>query len=103
MEPGTIVMATLKDPRERIWGALREIKAEGITVEGIRAELLEDFIQQSGRREGFAPDFSTEFYSTHRMEKIAWDITDADLDFFARRFREKMGVTIEEYLNKRKG
>lgn len=100
MEPGTIVVATLTDPHEKIWGALRELTAEGITVDGIRADLFEDFIQQGERDLGTG--FSTEFYPTHRMEKVEWDETDADLERFGRRFRERMGVTIEEYLSKQK-
>lgn len=100
MTPGTIVMVTLKDPQERVWGALREIRPDGITVQGIRIETLDDFMRHARESAGNPPDVPPVFYATRRLDNFQWDPTDADLSIYASRFREQMGVTIEEFWKK---
>lgn len=100
MTPGTILMVTLKDPQERIWGALREIRPDGITVQGIRVETLEDFMRQTRESAGNPPAVQTTFYPLRRLDNFQWDPTDADLAIYASRFREQTGVTIEEFWEK---
>lgn len=101
MAPGTIVMATLKDPRERIWGALREVKPEGITVQGIRVETVDEFINQALEVGSKQPEVPSVFYPLRRLDCYQWDQTDADIAIYSARFRERTGITIEEYLNSR--
>ncbi|MGH9435586.1 MAG: hypothetical protein ACRD06_06270 [Terriglobia bacterium] len=101
MEPGTIVIATLTNPHEKIWGALRELKAEGITVQGIRVDSFDDFVRQAQHPGELQVPVSTTFYPMHRVVSVEWDKTDADLASFADHFRQKVGVTMEEYLSAR--
>lgn len=100
MTSGTIVMVTLKDPQDRIWGALRDIRPDGITVQGIRIETLDEFVRQTRESAGNPPAVPATFYPLRRLDNFQWDPTDADLAIYASRFREQMGVTIEEFWKK---
>lgn len=102
MEPGTIVIATLTNPHEKIWGALRQLKAEGVTLQGIRVDAFDDLIRQARHPEEAQVAVSTTFYPMHRVVSVEWDETGADLASFADHFRQKVGVTIQEYLSAKK-
>ena len=46
MELNSIVIVSLYDPKERVWGQLLNLTQAGITVRGIDLNSFDDFIRQ---------------------------------------------------------
>ena len=42
LEPGTIVIAHLVNPTEKLWGVLRSIDGPGVTFRGLNLDSFED-------------------------------------------------------------
>ncbi len=98
IEPNAIVVASLVNPREKVWGQLVALRPEGITVRGIQIESFEDFVRQITNRTGAEVTLTTAFYPMHRVERIASDEASAGIPSLSDRFREKVGITIQDYL-----
>ena len=98
IDPHSIVIATLVEPRERIWGELLGIHAEGVTLRGISLDSFEEFVQQPLRRGECAVSMSTAFYPMRRVERIALDESAGPLPSLCGVFRDRVGMTIQEYL-----
>ena len=74
------------------------LRPEGITVRGIQIESFEDFVRQITNRTGAEVTLTTAFYPMHRVERIASDEASAGIPSLSDRFREKVGITIQDYL-----
>jgi hypothetical protein len=99
IEPHSIVVATLTNPREKIWGELLALRPEGITMRGIRLEAFEDFLHQILQQRGDSISMSTAFYPMHRVERVDCDEPCEGIPSLADQFREKVGLTVHEYLD----
>jgi len=101
--PGSLVLAFLHSPKERIWGALREVGADGVWIEGISLESFEDWAREVGR--GGEPTLgpSVIFYPMSRVEKLMLDRGAAGQPSLADRFRELAGLTVEQLLGRESG
>jgi hypothetical protein len=89
----------LTSPREVLWGQLLALRPEGATLRGIPLDAFEDFIRQILDSSATPVTMTTAFYPMHRVERIACDEACAGVPSVAERFREKVGLSIEEYLN----
>ena len=98
IEPNAIVVASLINPREKVWGQLVSLRPEGVTVRGIQIEAFDDFIRQITNRTGAEVTLTIAFYPMHRVERIASDEDSSDIPSLSDRFREKAGITIQDYL-----
>jgi len=98
IEPNAIVVASLVNPREKVWGQLVTLRPEGITVRGIQIESFDDFVRQITNRTGGEVTLTTAFYPMHRVERVASDDPSAGIPSLSDRFREKIGITIQDYL-----
>ncbi|MGH9358743.1 MAG: hypothetical protein ACRD1O_06170 [Terriglobia bacterium] len=99
IEPNAIVVASLVNPREKLWGQLVALRPEGVTLRGIQIESFEDFVRQIMSRSGAEVTLTTAFYPMHRVERIASDETAAGIPSLADRFREKVGISLQDYLD----
>ncbi|HUY14990.1 MAG TPA: hypothetical protein VMX16_15385 [Terriglobia bacterium] len=98
LEPHSVVVATFVAPRERIWGELVGIRPEGVTLRGIGLDSFEEFLQQSLREGKSEVCMSTAFYPMHRVERIALDEPLGLVGSLSDTFRDRVGMTIQEYL-----
>ncbi len=89
------MIASLTNPREKIWGQLLVLRPEGITLRGIPVESFDDFVRQVARRTGEAISLTTAFYHMHRLERLARDEASAGIPSLADRFREQVGTSIQ--------
>ncbi len=99
IEPHSIVIASLTNPKEKIWGELVALRPEGITMRGIRLEAFEDFLRQILQQRDNSISMSTSFYPMHRVERIDCDEPCAGIPSLAEQFQEKVGLTVYEYLH----
>lgn len=96
--PGSLVLAFLHSPKERVWGVLKGIDAAGVWLDGIDLASFEDWARQVVREEGPAMGLSTVFYPMVRVQKILLDRAAPGQPSLADRFRELVGIDVEEYL-----
>jgi hypothetical protein len=98
MEINSIVIVSLAAPKEKIWGQLLALSAAGVTVRGIQLDSFDDFLRQVLNQEEATVGLTTAFFPMHRVERISWDEPSGTLPSLADRFRQTVGLTIQEYL-----
>jgi hypothetical protein len=98
MEINSIVVLSLHDPKERIWGQLLSIKHEGVTVRGLDLNSFDDFIRQLKNPEEGAVGLATIFYPMQRVERIALDEARGSIPSLSQTFARLTGQSFEEYL-----
>lgn len=98
MEIKSIVILSLSSPKEKIWGQLIALESAGVTVRGIELDSFDDFLRQIANQEDAIVGMTTVFYPMHRVERIAMDEPSGTIPSLADRFRQRIGLTIQEYL-----
>jgi hypothetical protein len=84
MEPHSIVVISLQNPKEKLWGELIDITHSGVSVRGI----------DLGDRMGLP----TLFFPMLRIERIALDEPRGSIPSLAELFAKKTGRSLGDYL-----
>jgi hypothetical protein len=87
---GAIVIATLCNPREKFWGMILALRAEGLSLSGAELASFEDLAVMVRDGEPFTP--AVVFFPMHRIERIELDLTDGSLPSLSQRFLSKTGL-----------
>ena len=95
--PGAVVIAYLKEPRERFWGVVRRLDATGLVMEGIELGSFDDWVRQVGEG-GSGLSLSTVFYPLLRVEKLLLDADDGAVPSMASQFEKRVGRSLREAL-----
>jgi hypothetical protein len=98
MEPHSIVVVSLHNPKEKVWGELLAIHPAGVTVRGIDLNSFDDFICQVRNPEGDRVGLATLFFPMARIERIALDERSGSIPSMAEIFQQKAGRSLPEYL-----
>jgi hypothetical protein len=85
--PGSIVLVTLGNPRDKFWGMILALAPEGLSMSGIELAGFEDFILMVKEGEAFSP--AVVFFPMHRIERIELDLPDGSLPSLSQRFSVK--------------
>jgi hypothetical protein len=88
-QPGTIVVVTLGNPREKFWGAILSLAPEGLSLRGIELASFEDLVAMVKDGEPFSP--GVVFFPMHRLERMELDLPDGSLPSLSQRFTAKTG------------
>jgi hypothetical protein len=93
-DEGSTVLLVLHSPREKFFGLLLKLAAEGVELKGIPLESLDDLARQirAGERVGV----STLFFPMHRVERMDLDAAAGELPSLAASFAAKAGSTVSE-------
>jgi hypothetical protein len=89
-QPGTLVVLTLGNPREKLWGAILSLSAEGLSLCGIELASFEDLVSLVKDGEPFSP--GVVFFPMHRVERMELDLPDGNIPSLAQRFTAKTGL-----------
>lgn len=94
---GTVVVAHLREPREKFWGFLLSMDGAGAWVRGIDLSSFEDWARQEaqGSQEGMG--LSTLFLPFLRVEKLVVDENSGGLPSLCDRFHGITGVTVHAH------
>jgi hypothetical protein len=93
---GSIVLATLREPREKFWGALLALDPAGISLQGIE---LSSFDDATSAFVGGEPLITAVlFFPMHRVERIAMDLPEGNLPSLSQRFQSRTGMNPSEAL-----
>ena len=87
--PGSIVMVTLGNPRDKFWGMILSLAPEGLSMSGIELASFEDFVVMVKDGEPFTP--AVVFFPMHRIERVELDLPDGNLPSLSQRFSAKTG------------
>lgn len=88
--PGALVVVTLSNPREKFWGMILGLAAEGLSLSGADLASFEDIAAMAREGEPFTP--SVVFFPMHRVERMDLDIPDGSLSSLAQRFLARTGL-----------
>jgi hypothetical protein len=85
-----MVVVTLGNPRDKFWGMILALAAEGLGVSGIELASFEDLVVMVKDGESFSP--AVVFFPMHRIERIELDLPDGSLPSLSQRFSAKTGL-----------
>ncbi len=71
--PGTVIIAYLQNPREKIWGELLELGPAGLAVRGLDLRSFDDWLRGLSDPEELGIRPSCTFFPMSRIEKILVD------------------------------
>src|ERR1700757_899148 len=89
-QPGTMVVVTLANPREKFWGAILALTAEGLSLRGIELASFEDLVPLIKEGEPFS--LGVVFFPMHRVERMDLDLADGSIPSLSQRFTAKIGL-----------
>ncbi len=96
-----MVLAILQNPREKIWGVVREINASGLYIRGIDINMFDELITAISNSEPFY-GVSEQFIPMWRIEKISKDEDAGDIPSMETQFVQRAGLSFVEYQNSSK-
>lgn len=91
-----MAVVTLGNPREKLWGAILALTAEGVSLCGIELASFEDLISMVKEDDAFSP--SVVFFPMHRLERMELDLPDGNIPSLSQRFTSKTGLDASEML-----
>jgi hypothetical protein len=88
--PGSMVIVTLGNPRDKFWGMILALAPEGLSMAAVELASFEDFVLMVKDGESFCP--AIVFFPMHRIERIELDLPDGNLPSLSQRFSAKTGI-----------
>jgi hypothetical protein len=89
-QPGTMVVTTLANPREKFWGTILSLSPEGLSLRGIELPSFEDLVAMVKDGEPFS--LGIVFFPMHRVERMELDLPDGNIPSLSQRFTAKTGL-----------
>src|ERR1700691_1556003 len=86
---GALVIVTLTSPREKFWGAILHLAAEGVSLRGVDIASFDNLALQIKNGELFTS--GVVFFPMHRVERMELDLPEGNILSLAQRFAEKTG------------
>ena len=87
---GAVELETLANPREKFWGAILALAAQGVSLSGVELASFEDLISMI--KAGEHTDSGVVFFPMHRIERVELDSSNGDIPSLAQRFTAKTGL-----------
>jgi len=92
---GALVIATLRDPREKCWGVLDGVTAAGVYLRGLDLQAYEDVLRAAANGEALF-GISDLFFPLWRVERIALDAPSGTIPSLAEQFTRRTGIRPED-------
>ena len=89
-----MVVVTLGNPRDKFWGSILSLTAEGLSLSGVELASFDDVIALL--KEGGPLSPGVVFFPMHRVERIELDARYGDVPSLAERFLTKSGLNAIE-------
>ncbi len=100
MEPGTLVIVHLSNPKEKYWGRLEALGPAGLTLRGIEVALFDEWAREHLPGGGSERELGLVriFFPLHRVEKVFEDERVGSVLAYHERFRAMVGTDVREAL-----
>ncbi len=86
---GAMVIVTLSNPRDKFWGAILALTAEGLSLSGVELASFDDLVAMI--KEGGPASAGVVFFPMHRVERMELDLPDGDVPSLTQRFASRTG------------
>ena len=93
-----MVVVTLGNPRDKFWGSILSLTAEGLSLSGVELASFDDVIALL--KEGGPLSPGVVFFPMHRVERIELDLPDGDVPSLSQRFFDRTGLDAAAELGK---
>jgi hypothetical protein len=97
-QPGAIVLVTLNNPREKLWGAILGLDPAGLSLHGIELSSFEDATNMVVAGESL--NAGALFFPMHRVERVQLDLPEGEIPSLSQRFTHRTGLTPADALAK---
>jgi hypothetical protein len=87
--PGALVIVTLSNPREKLWGAILDVSSHGLSLRGVDVGSFEDLVSLIKNGESFTS--GVVFFPMHRVERLELDLPESSVLSLSQRFAHKTG------------
>lgn len=98
---GAMVIVTMGNPREKVWGVVLALSPEGLSVGGVELSSFDDLVKMV--KDGEPPSSSVVFFPMHRIERVELDLAHGAADSLAQRFRNRTGLEAVAVLSRQDG
>ena len=95
---GQLVVAVLRDPKERLWGRLLGLEASGLALRGVELTPWEEILVLVKRGEGEQVALGTRFIPMHRLESLYLDEPSSGVPSLAEEFLRRTGEEPSAFL-----
>jgi hypothetical protein len=89
-QAGAIVVVTLGNPREKLWGSVLALTSEGLSLCGIEITSFDDVMAMVKAGEPFSPGVL--FFPMHRIERLELDLAEGSIPSLSERFAARTGL-----------
>ena len=83
---GSLVIVTLAGPREKFWGAILHLGAEGVSLRGVDIASFDNLASQIKSGDPFTS--GVVFFPMHRVERMELDLPEGNIQSLAQRFAD---------------
>jgi hypothetical protein len=97
--PGQLVVAVLREPRERVWGRLLGLDPSGIALRCLDLRVWEEVLALARRGEEDQIALGTRFYPMHRVESFYLDEPSSGVPSLAADFLQRTGRDPQDFLS----
>jgi hypothetical protein len=87
---GVMVIVTLGNPKEKVWGTILSLTPEGLSLCGVELASFDDLVSLVKDGEPFSP--GVVFFPMHRVERMEFDLPDGNIPSLSQRFTSKTGL-----------
>jgi len=87
--PGSMILASLANPREKFWGMLLELSPAGVSLSGVELNCFEDLVSQV--RAGEVVSMGAVFFPMQRVERLELDCAAGPSLSLTERFQAAAG------------
>ena len=98
-QPGSIVIVTLSNPREKFWGNILSLAPEGLSLCGVELSSFDDFLHMIKAGEPCSPGIV--FFPMHRIERLQLDLPEGEVPSLSQRLASKTGLEAQQLLSTR--
>ena len=95
IDTGEPIIIVLQNPREKLWGVLREINQSGVFVHGINLNAFEDFVQAVANEQPFY-GLNEQFFPMWRVERVSKDDPDGDIPSMKNQFELRTKLKLSD-------
>ena len=99
LRPGSLVVAHLVGPSEKLWGLLEELGPAGVTLRAMSLASFDDWSTELAREGRSGLGLATLFVPLHRVERIFLDERVGDVESYTERFARRVGRPVAELLD----
>ena len=96
IDKGSVVIAVMQNPREKVFGILDDINSAGLFIRGIDLNYFDEWTSAIKNDEPMLP-MQDNFYPMWRIERVTLDVGSEGLPSMSELFQQKTGQFVDEF------